>query len=238
MLSAERTVSDLVIERPGRSRVFEELGTDYCCGGGVPLAEACASVGLDPGEVIAELERREVGQTGDEARLTSMALDELVDHIVGTHHAYLKEELPRLSFLVDKVANVHGGAHPELLELRGVFEGLRAELDEHTAKEERMLFPACKELEGAETMPFLPFGSVKNPIAAMMAEHVDAGGGLGKIRELTREYAVPEDACNTYRAMLDGLAELGRDTHYHVFKENILLFPKATAAEAALPVER
>lgn len=234
MLSVETTVSDLVVERPSRSRVFEELGIDYCCGGGVPLVEACAGAGLDLDKVLAELERREAGQTGDEAGLTDMGLDELVDHIVETHHAYLKEELPRLSFLVDKVANVHGGAHPELLELRGMFERLRAELDEHTAKEERMLFPACKEIEGAETIPSLPFGSVKNPIAAMMAEHVDTGEGLGKIRELTGEYAVPKDACNTYRAMLDGLADLERDTHYHVFKENSILFPKAAAAETAL----
>ncbi len=234
MLSVETTVSDLVVERPSRSRVFEALGIDYCCGGGAPLAEACAGAGLDPGEVIAELERREAGQAEDEAGLTSMGMGELVDHIVETHHAYLKEELPRLSFLVDKVANVHGGAHPELLELRGVFEGLRVELEEHTAKEERMLFPACRKLEGAETMPDLRFGTVKNPIAAMMREHVEAGGGLGRIRKLTWDYDLPKDACNTYRAMLDGLAELERDTHYHIFKEDSILFPKAASTEAAL----
>lgn len=234
MISVETTVSDLVVERPGRSRVFEELGIDYCCGGGVPLTEACAGAGLYPGEVVAELERREAGQAGDDAGLTSMGLGELVDHVVGTHHAYLREELPRLSFLVDKVANVHGGAHPELSELRGVFEELRGELEDHTAKEEWILFSACKEIEGAETMPSLPFGSVKNPITVMMAEHVDAGDGLGRIRELTREYAVPEDACNTYRAMLDGLADLERDTHYHVFKENSILFPRAAGAETVL----
>lgn len=83
-------------------------------------------------------------------------------------------------------------------------------------------------------MPFLPFGTVENPIAAMMAEHVDAGEGLGKIRDLTWDYDPPKDACNTYRAMLDGLAELERDTHYHVFKENSLLFPKAATTGAAL----
>ena len=230
----ETTVSGLVVERPSRSRVFEALGIDYCCGGGVPLAEACAGAGLDPDEVIAELERREAGQDGEEAGLTSMGLGELVDHIVETHHAYLKEELPRLSFMVDKVANVHGGAHTELVELRGAFEGLRAQLEEHTAKEERMLFPVCRELEGAQTMPAVPYGTVKNPIAAMMREHLEAGEGLGKIRDLTREYAAPDDACNTYRAMLDGLSELECDTHYHVFKENSVLFPKAAAAEAAL----
>lgn len=230
----ERTVSELVIERPGRSRVFEELGIDYCCGGGVRLEEACAGAGLDPEEVLAELERREAGRVEDEVELARMGMGELVDHIVDTHHAYLKEELPRLSFLVDKVANVHGGAHPELLELRGVFEGLRAELEEHTEKEERVLFPACRELEGAEGRLAFRFGTVKNPIAAMMAEHVEAGEGLSRMRDLTHAYAVPEDTCNTYRAMLDGLAELERDTHYHVFKENSILFPKAASAEAAL----
>lgn len=230
MVSAEMTVSDLVVERPSRSRVFEELGIDYCCGGGVPLAEACAGAGLEPDEVLAELERRDAGQTADEAGLARMGLGEMVDHIVETHHAYLREELPRLGFLVDKVAKAHGNAHPELLELRGVFEKLRTELEEHTEKEERVLFPACRELERGKSI--FPFGSVKGLIATMMAEHVEAGGYLSRIRELTWDYDLPKDACNTYRAMLDGLAELERDTHYHVFKENSILFPKAASAEA------
>lgn len=232
MLSVETTVSDLVVERPSRSRVFEELGIDYCCEGGMPSAEACVGAGLDPGAVIAELERREAGHDEGEAGLARMGLGEMVDHLVETHHAYLREELPRLSFLVDKGANAHGNAHPELLELRGVFEKLRAELEEHTEKEERVLFPACRELEQGASV--FPFGSVEGPIATMMAEHVEAGRYLGRVRELTWDYDLPEDACNTYRAMLDGLAELERDTHYHVFKENSILFPKAAAAETSL----
>ncbi|CAN5674921.1 iron-sulfur cluster repair di-iron protein [soil metagenome] len=231
MLSAEMTVSDLVVERPSRSRVFERLGINYCCGGGVSLVEACAGAGLDPDEVLAELERREAEGTGDETRLASMGLGELVDHIVETHHVYLREELPRLSFLVDKVANAHGNAHPELLELCGVFEKLRAELEEHTVKEEQVLFPACRELERGVSI--FPFGSVEGPIATMMAEHVETGGYLGSMRELTWDYDLPKDTCNSYRAMLDGLAELERDTHYHVFKENSILFPKAVSAETA-----
>ena len=228
MISAEKTVGDLVVERPGRSRVFEELGIDYCCGGGIPLVEACVGAGLDPDEVLAELERREAGRAED-GQLASMGLGKLVDHIVETHHAYLREELPRLGFLVDKVANAHGVAHPELLELREVFEKLRVELEEHTQKEERVLFPTCRDLE--QGVRVFSFGSVEGPIAAMMAEHVQAGGYLGTIRELTWDYDLPKDACNSYRAMLDGLAELERDTHYHVFKENSILFPKAASTE-------
>ena len=231
MISAEKTVSDLVVERPGRSRVFEELGIDYCCGGGVPLVEACAGAGLDPDDVLAELERREAGRAEDDSQLASMGLGELVDHIVETHHAYLREELPRLGFLVDKVANAHWGCSSGAIgAARGVREAAGTELEEHTEKEERVLFPACRELERGVSV--FPFGSVEGPIAAMMAEHVEAGGYLGRIRELTWDYDLPKDACNSYRAMLDGLAELERDTHYHVFKENSLLFPKAVSAEA------
>lgn len=236
MISAQKTVSDLVVERPGRSRVFEDLGIDYCCGGGVPLEQACGAAGMDLEAVLQELARREAEpETGPD--FSGMGLGELVDHVTQTHHGYLRAELPRLSSLVDKVAGAHGGEHPELYELRSVFERLRAELEEHTSREERVLFPACRELEGAETLPELPFVSVENPIAAMMAEHVESGEELRKIRELARNYDPPKDACNSYRAMLDGLAELERDTHYHVFKENSVLFPRAAAVEAEL-IER
>jgi regulator of cell morphogenesis and NO signaling len=236
-ISVDTTVGELVTERPGRARVFERFGINYCCGGGRSLAAACAGVGLDPEAMRRELES--IGYGGEAGPDWSQAsISELVDHIVETHHGYLRAELPRLSFLVEKVAGAHGGRHPELLELREAFGGLRAELESHTAKEEQVLFPACKELEGADGRPDFRFGSVRNPIGAMIREHVDAGDGLRRVRRLARDYVVPEDACNTYRAMLDGLAELERDTHYHVYKENSLLFPKAVAAEDALTVRQ
>ncbi len=233
MLSVEKTVSELVVERPSRSRLFEEVGIDYCCGGRAPLEDACAAAGVELEVVLEELARREA-EPEAEPDYAGMGLGEMVDHIVLTHHEYLSIELPRLISMVEKVASAHGGRHPELYELREVVGELRTELEEHTEKEERTLFPACRELEGAGERPAFRFGSVKNPIAAMMAEHVHSGEGLRTIRELTRGYEVPEDACNTYRAMLDGLAELERDTHYHVFKENSILFPKAAATESAL----
>lgn len=234
MLSTETTVSRLVAERPSRARVFESLGIDYCCGGEKPLAEACAEAGVDAEAVLRDLERRETGVAEERPDWMALGMGELVDHIVETHHDYLRAELPRLSSLVDKVAVAHGAAHPELLEVREVFRRLRDDLESHTAKEEQVLFPVCRELEEADTVPELPFGTVKNPIGAMMDEHVEAGEGLQKLRELTGEYAVPGDACNTYRVMLESLAELERDTHLHVFKENSILFPKAAAAESAL----
>jgi regulator of cell morphogenesis and NO signaling len=65
----------------------------------------------------------------------------------------------------------------------------------------------------------------------MEHEHDDAGRALLRMRELTSGFTPPVDACNTFRAMLDGLAELETDTHRHVHKENHVLFPGALKKE-------
>lgn len=54
------------------------------------------------------------------------------------------------------------------------------------------------------------------------------------MRSLTDDYTPPADACTTYRALLGGLAELERDLHLHVHKENNILFPRARALEMKL----
>jgi regulator of cell morphogenesis and NO signaling len=59
---------------------------------------------------------------------------------------------------------------------------------------------------------------------------LDAGTPAA-LRRLTGDYAVPADACPTYRALLESLAQLERDLHRHIHKENNILHPRAIAAE-------
>lgn len=234
--TVDKTVGELVSERPGRSRVFEEHGIDYCCGGKRPLAEACAKKGVDVDEIVRELAQADAGAVQEGAADYSvMALDELADHIVSTHHAYLTKELPRLEEMAVKVAKVHGGSDARLRELAEVMGALSAELGSHMMKEERILFPIIRQLVHADTLPPMPCGTLSNPIGAMEAEHDNAGGALESMRRLTDGYAPPEWACNTYRALLDGLNELELDLHEHIHKENNILFPRALELEAALP---
>ena len=229
-IDAQRTVGELVTERPGRARVFERLEIDYCCGGKRPLADACAAKGLDAGAVAAMLEALEEAG-GEEPDWTKRSLGELCDHIVETHHAYLRDELPRLSALVGKVARAHGNRHPELADVSETYEGLAAELSEHMLKEEHVLFPACRRLEEGEEI--LAAG-LAAPIAVMEDEHAAAGAALERLHALTGGYEPPTDACNSYRAMLDGLATLELDLHEHIHEENNILFPRASAlAESA-----
>ncbi len=129
------------------------------------------------------------------------------------------------------MVEAHGENHPELATVQEVFASLRAELEPHMFKEERVLFPAIRQLEQSADDPSFPFGTVANPIRMMEQEHDDAGYALSRLQTLTRDYRVPEVACNTYRAMLAGLRHLEEDMHRHVHKENSILFPKAIELE-------
>jgi regulator of cell morphogenesis and NO signaling len=129
--------------------------------------------------------------------------------------------------MVAKVVEAHGENHPELATVKEVFGSLKAELEPHMFKEEQVLFPAIRQLEQSADDPSFPFGTVANPIRMMEQEHDDAGYALSRLHTLTRDYKVPEGACNTYRAMLAGLRHLERDMHRHVHKENSILFPRA-----------
>lgn len=236
VIDQETTVGGLVAERIGRARVFERLGIDYCCHGGTSLAEACARRSLDVEHVLSELESsdRAVDADEDATDYAAMSPGALADHIERTHHAYLRRELPRLGELLEKVAARHGDDQPWWRELRDVFSGLRQELELHLMKEEQVLFPLVKRLEAARSRFPMHCGSVANPIRAMEHEHDDAGAALAKIRSLTEAHPLPAGACNTRRALHDGLAALEADLHRHIHKENNILFPRAAELEGAL----
>jgi regulator of cell morphogenesis and NO signaling len=220
-LTPEVPIGRLAAEYPLATRVFARHKIDFCCGGGLPLADVCATKGLDPERVLDEI-RTEIAPAGaDVDRWVDAPLSDLIDHIVTTYHAPLQEELPRLDAMAEKVVRVHGEKDPErLLELLTVFRGLAAELDTHMMKEEAILFPMIRRGQGT---------GAHGPVTVMVREHEDAGDALRRLRELTRDYTVPEGACNTWRALWAGLAALETAMHEHVHLENNILFPRALA---------
>jgi regulator of cell morphogenesis and NO signaling len=225
------TLGDLVTEHPDLARELDRRGIDYCCGGHRTLHEASRGAGLDPAAVAGELAAATATAGDGEAEWASMGAAELVDHILATHHRYLWDELPRLSELAGRVAQVHGAHHPELGEVRALVDELRADLEQHMAKEEQVLFPRIRELATTGTMTAFHGGSLASPISVMLLEHARAGALLARLRAVTRGYRVPSDGCASYRACYDGLAALEADTHLHVHKENNVLFPEVVRLE-------
>jgi regulator of cell morphogenesis and NO signaling len=95
--------------------------------------------------------------------------------------------------------------------------------------EERVVFPAISRMEKSRAP--LASGSLAEPIAQLRAEHDAVGDLFKEIRTLTGGYAAPDDACNSYRAMLTGLEEMELDLHEHIHKENNVLFPRTLELE-------
>ncbi len=221
------TLGDLVTEDPRRSRVLEKFGVDYCCSGQRSLADAARDAGLDLAEVTRALDLPDPAPAAQGHQALDNAV--LAHDIVDTHHAYMWDEMPRLQALVDKVHKVHGDRHPELVRVQAAFTEAVTALDPHMTTEERVIFPAISRLE--KTQAPVAFGSFAKPIEELRAEHDAVGKLFKELRYLTDGYAAPDDACNSYRAMLKGLEEMELDLHEHIHKENNILFPRVLALE-------
>ena len=225
----DRTVGEIVAENPSQARVFQAFGIDFCCQGGRTLREACTLKGIGLESVIEQLEAAFAVKTPLENNPALLPPVELIQHIVDKHHAYLRAELPRIHAMSERVAKVHGGHTPTLIEVFEVFCAMEDELQGHMMKEEQILFPAIQALcTGSKVMP------LDGPVACMLQEHDDAGQALARMRELTKGFTPPPDACNTYRALFAGLAELEEDLHRHIHLENSVLFPQAMELNGAV----
>ncbi|HWH69506.1 MAG TPA: iron-sulfur cluster repair di-iron protein [Candidatus Sulfotelmatobacter sp.] len=229
-MTTETTIGEIVRANPASSRIFEHLGIDYCCGGKKSLAEVCRTKGLDASTVVAMLSAIDTLPGEAQVYPDAMTLTQLCDHIQQAHHAYLREELPRLDFMTQKVLAVHGEHEPRLRQLRKAFEAFNAEMTAHTNEEDEVVFPAIRSLEAGQTEE--P-SALPAALAKLERDHDGAGALLEQFKALTDSYTPPDWACNTFRALYAALAHLEKDTHQHVSKENSVLFPKALAAATA-----
>lgn len=239
-ISADTTLREILARYPHARPVLDGRGLDYCCGGAQPLGTAAARAGVDVSEVLAEL-----GQLsdlkpipgGDTVDWGREPLTKVVGHILDTHHAYLREVLPRIVQALSKVRRAHGAHHRDTLEpLNRVFLDLKAEIEAHLHKEELVLFPYIIKLDerAAGRGHLLPHhcGTVSNPIRQMEHEHSLAGQALAEMHRLTSGYCLPADACPTFALLYRDLQSMEADLHEHIHLENNILFPRAIAMEA------
>lgn len=224
------TIGGIVATHPALARVFERLGIDYCCGGKRTLAQVCATKGLEPQTVVVILEAALEAAPATTGRapvdVLGMRLSVLADHIESTHHAYLKTELPGLVEKADRVAAKHGWRDARLPEVATTIRAFAHDMFHHMHDEETVVFPAVRALEAN---PATASRSALESIRQMEAEHDVAGRQVARLRELTDGFAPTAESCNTHRALLAVLADVERDLHEHVHKENNVLFPRALA---------
>lgn len=221
-------MAEVVLTYPNALSVLTRYNIDYCCGGKMSFREACDKAGLNADQIWGEIVHGRPSGNSYQLRFTTWSAPLLVDFITQNHHAYVKEAIPQLQELLDKVCNVHGEDHIELNEIRDDFNDLAEELLSHLEKEEKVLFPSIKS-HFREGKTFLS-NNFEGPISVMEDEHELAGDLMKSIRQLTSNYTIPRDACPTYQLTYKKLAEFDQDLMQHVHLENNVLFEKVKHA--------
>ena len=231
-LNENNTVGEWVAADFRLASVFNRHGIDFCCGGGLPVQQACAEQGISLASVLQEAQL--VRETpGIAEQYNQWPLDFLADYIVNQFHTYTRDMLGQIVGYADAVAHAHGAAHRETVTIAALLPGLRDNMLVHLRDEEELLFPYIKQMaQGQASAP--AFDSAQALITQLGGEHEEVGATLAELARLSEGYTVPADGCNTYRALYGFLSEFDATTKKHVHLENNILFPKATGLEQAL----
>jgi len=152
----------------------------------------------------------------------TVALAEIIDHIVIRYHDRHREQLPELILQATKVERVHADKPSVPRGLAKNLTMLHEELSSHMMKEEQILFPMIKQGMGSQAM---------GPISVMESEHDEAGELVEVIKHITHNVTPPPEACTTWKAMYNGINEMIDDLMEHISLENNVLFPRALAGE-------
>jgi regulator of cell morphogenesis and NO signaling len=231
MKMPDKTIGEFVAEDYRTAQVFEKYGIDFCCGGNVPLSEACRLKGIDGGTILTEIDAAKTEPIERGRDYAAWALPFLADYIINTHHGYLNENMGPIADYTHKIAEVHGAHHPEVIEIARIFDRIATDMVAHLREEEDVLFPALKRIDGARVAGATPepadIESVSVFLTKLGHEHEAIGDAVHRIRHLSKEYAVPGDVCNTFMLTYRKLKEFEDDLHKHVHLENNILFPKA-----------
>ena len=177
------------------------------------LASLCRACGLEPNVLLAEVDAAE-------HRLTepwrAQPLPALIEHVLLAYHQPFAAELDRLDAAL--LATRQASAPQALEELRALLAELRAELLEHLAKEEQVLFPWILAPAPA---------AAARAIRAMQLEHEDTVTLLHTLHgAAVRAFAgSPSDpqVATAQRA----LAQFERWLCEHLHLEDHLLFARA-----------
>ncbi len=237
-ITQETIIGELVAQDYRTAEVFKKYGIDFCCNGNRSIRNACENSGHDIDNLMNDLLSIQNSSGKQGVDYQSWPLDLMADYIEKKHHRYVEEKTPVLKQYLEKICRVHGDRHPELYGISERFNITAGELAMHMKKEELMLFPYIRKMVESQTnkteLRPAPFGSIKNPVNAMMSDHDAEGERFREMEELSNHFTPPQDACNTYKVTFALLKEFQDDLHLHIHLENNILFPKSIELEESL----
>lgn len=222
------TLGECVIIYPAIVERFNNMQLDYCCGGDLNLEVALNEKGVEVNKFIEDVnnELKEfIFENSSYVNWSKKSSEELINHIVSTHHIRTFELIRDIDPLLLKVFNVHYSHLPEVLtKVHKLFGALKCELEEHLIKEEKVLFPKIIRFENSNDDE--ERAELKKEIESFISEHEAAGDILKELADITDDYNFPTWACTSFKLLYIKLHELEKDLFVHIHKENSILFKR------------
>ncbi|MDA3942278.1 MAG: iron-sulfur cluster repair di-iron protein [Bacteroidetes bacterium] len=229
------TIADIVAQDYRASDVFRKHRIDFCCGGKISLLDVQQQYDVDPQMLIREINEVLNNEQAAAYQYNDWDLDFLADFIERTHHQFVRKGIPVLEAYLSKIADVHGDNHPELHEVKSLFQASATALLAHLEEEENLLFPKIRLLvKAGKSENGSKREMLDQTVIKLIGEHEAEGDRFKEIARLTSQYSIPEDACNTYMVAISKLDAFEKDLHQHIHLENNILFPKAIALESLI----
>lgn len=226
-LTSDMTLSEVLRVRPGAASLFDDVGIDYACGGGTTLKSAAASSGLTANELIELVD----GCASDGRDWNALPLSELTRYLAHDHQRLLAGLLPRVRAAIDAAVECHG--HLALLNRMGdLCESLSVLIADHSASEERELFPIVDQLEGAAPSSGIPppQARISARVLREFIEHESIRDRVHTLRDLAAELLAGCDVS----VLAAHVRAFQRHLNMHMHLENNVLYPRAIAIENGL----
>lgn len=232
MITKDMTLAQVVKDYPNTIGFLNNLHLDYCCGGHEAISIAIKEKGMDVEKFLKELNEVAARPTTAHADVhedidsfKELSVNDMLDDLEATHHVTDRQLMAETEELLNKILIVHYPHHGEMLtKLHHLYAGLKAELEEHFAKEERFVFPLMRQHPhpDKETLDF---------VKGLEDEHTGAGDIIKEIYQLTDNFTPPADACPTFQRTYQVMESLFDDIFIHIFKENSIAFPEYAEQE-------
>ncbi len=224
-ITKEKTVAEVVTENVGADHVFSKYNIDFCCGGDVTIDKACKDKGLDFNVLKLKIETI-VNKINTDVNVKEMDLVSLLNQTQQVYHNYFNENIPLISQLSAKVAEVHYLNHKEVVEVNILFNKILPDLNEQINTEEKKLFPFIKNHLAQKNGEQFELEQLPKTILNFEKVQKQMADVFKNISKITNNYSLPKDACNTFKLLYNNLQEFEQNLHRFIHFEKNVLFPK------------
>lgn len=227
------TMGSIVTRNLNAAQILTDNGLDFCCGGQKSLQQACEDKNIAIDGLMKQLTLLTDAKKKETPDFVDMNLISLTKYIEKKHHKFTAEKILYIKSNLSKLMDEQGTSHPELKEVKKLFDSFSDHLTNHMKREELMIFPYIRNMTrfGKSAIAWTVFGYLDNLIMDLTNDHKSESEKLKHLDDLTNHYAVPSDGCSTYTTTYQAMKELEADLYIHMHLENNILFPKAVAAE-------